>query len=240
MEKQRKEEVTAIIPSRKTIEENYDFLGHVLETGLFPTISPVSPNIIQNNTRSLTEVYQEALETTEGDIIVFMHDDIEFLKPGWADTIYDIFKRNPQYGIIGVAGSRIYGEKDKLAWWDCDAEFKRGFIFHGDENKSWPTIFSDFNDNVDLMEVAVVDGVFMAVNKKRIQCGFDTNIKGFHFYDIDFCISNFLSHKCRIGVTNKIAIRHKSTGVINEEWVKNGQYVIEKYKNNLPIKVFRK
>lgn len=228
------ERITVVIPSTKKIEEKMDFLKMVIVTASYP----IDIKFIENNTLSLTEVYQTQLDESPNDIIVFIHDDIEFLRPGWGKEIVSIFKRNPQYGIIGIAGTKAYGQD--LAWWSAKKEDKFGMLFHGDEKDSWVTFFSDFNDKIDLIEVAVVDGVFMAVNREKIEYDFDTDIKGFHFYDVDFCLANFLSHKCRIGVTNKVSIRHRSPGVPNEEWMKNGQYVHEKYKNDFPIKVYRK
>ena len=88
-----------------------------------------------------------------------------------------------------------------------------------------------------MTEVAVVDGVFLACVKSRLGATFDDSIDEFHFYDIDFCVANFLSKKCKIGVTDRISVMHLSLGMTNEQWKANGLKIIEKYKTNLPIRV---
>jgi hypothetical protein len=68
-----------------------------------------------------------------------------------------------------------------------------------------------------------------------LKCNFDDSIKGFHFYEVDFCFRNF-SKGVKIGVTSDIDVTHLSIGMTNEEWDKNRKIFAEKYKNNLPIK----
>ena len=77
----------------------------------------------------------------------------------------------------------------------------------------------------------------MAVNRNRITKRFDENLNGFHFYDIDFCLNNFLDKKTKIGVTTLIRIVHKSMGNTPIEWRLNLDYVNQKYKDFYPIKV---
>ena len=227
------EKITIVVASSKTAEEKRDYINMLGETVGYPA----DIVFIGSNKESLTNVYQKELDQSENEIIIFVHDDVEFLTTDWGKRIVELFKQNPQFGIIGVAGSRTYGNKEQIGWWMCDDKEKRGLLFHGDSEKSWITFFSEYTDK--LMEVAVIDGVFMAVNREKLEYDFDTDIQGFHFYDIDFCVANFLSRRCRIGVTNKVCLRHKSPGRPNGEWLKNGFFVREKYKDKFPIKVFR-
>jgi hypothetical protein len=57
-------------------------------------------------THSLTEAYNIILEKSSNDIVVLCHDDIYFEKKNWGNKVLKHFKRNPEYGIIGVAGSK--------------------------------------------------------------------------------------------------------------------------------------
>ena len=199
---------------------------------------PVDVIFYENNRSSLTEIYQQELEESTNDVIVFTHDDIEALRDGWGAEVLRILSENPQYGILGVAGCKCYGMDGNYKWWDKKNNL-RGMIFHGNEKNSWLSIYSPYNTKSDVEEVSIIDGVFMACVKSRLHYGFDTNIKGFHFYDIDFCISNFGFKDCKIGVTNKICLRHDSDGMTNEQWEENGKFVIEKHKNKLPLKIFK-
>ena len=89
----------------------------------------------------------------------------------------------------------------------------------------------------DLEEVCVIDGLFMAVAKNRLGSDFDKSINGFHFYDITFCLDNYLSGWCKIGVTTNIRILHKSVGKLNQGWFDNREIINLKYKKHYPIRV---
>ena len=111
-----------------------------------------------------------------------------------------------------------------------------GQVMHRQGLRSWVSRYSDLLGD-KLQEVCVIDGLFMAVNRNRITKRFDENLNGFHFYDIDFCLNNFLDKKTKIGVTTLIRIVHKSMGNTPIEWRLNLDYVNQKYKDFYPIKV---
>jgi len=55
----------------------------------------------------------------------------------------------------------------------------------------------DYSD--DIIETLNLDGLFIAAHKQRIKVNFNENIKGFHFYDVDFTFNNHLNN-VKIGV----------------------------------------
>ena len=67
----------------------------------------------------------------------------------------------------------------------------------------------------------------------------DENVKGFHFYDVDFTFRNFLEG-VKIGVLYDIRITHKSIGQTNEQWELNRQVFSERFKETLPKKITTK
>jgi hypothetical protein len=171
-------------------------------------------------------------EQIESDIIVFCHDDIEFLKKGWGEELIRLFSKNKNYGIIGVAGSAEFDERG--AWWNYSKKF--GQVLHKHDGKSWLTAFSPLL-NKDLEEVCVIDGLFIAVKRSRITKNFDPDLPGFNFYDIDFCLANFIDGKTKIGVTTNIRLAHKSIGELNKNWYDNREIINKKYEDYFPIKV---
>ena len=173
----------------------------------------------------LSEIYNSMLspDKSENNIIVFIHDDIEFLKKGWGNQILRLFNDHDDYGIIGVAG----------AWWQYDKKY--GQVLHRHNGKSWLTSFSPLL-NKDLQEVCVIDGLFMAIHRDRITKNFDTNCK-FDFYDINFCLDNYLDGKTKIGVTTNIRIAHNSIGQMRDGWYTAREYTNKKYENDFPIDV---
>ena len=182
----------------------------------------------------LPEIYNTMLspDKTENDIIVFIHDDIEFLRKGWGAEVLRLFNEHEDYGIIGVAGSAQFD--DKGAWWNYEKKY--GQVLHRHEGKSWLTSFSPLLDK-DLQEVCVIDGLFMAVHRKRITKQFDPNLKGFDYYDINLCIDNYLDGKTKIGVTTNIRLAHNSIGQMREGWYTAREYTNNKFKDAYPIDI---
>ncbi len=54
---------------------------------------------------SLPEAYNMILEQATNDIVVLCHDDIYFDSKNWGSKILKHFKRSPEHGILGLAGS---------------------------------------------------------------------------------------------------------------------------------------
>ena len=166
------------------------------------------------------------------NILVFVHDDVEFVTLGWGRKLLDIFNGNPDYGIIGLAGTRKYtGDKP---WWLEPIEYKVGQVIHREQFKGM--FLTKFSENLEepVKEVVVIDGLFMAADPEKIKDGFDPNLQGFHFYDIDFCLRN-RRDDCKVGVTTEIRVVHNSVGKITEEYSKRMKDEKEKYKEVLPI-----
>lgn len=60
---------------------------------------------IENNGQfSLTEVYNQIIVKSQNDVVVLCHDDIYFDTKNWGNKILNHFKRNEDYGILGVKG----------------------------------------------------------------------------------------------------------------------------------------
>lgn len=218
--------LTIVISSREDSNEK-------LISNIDKTIScSYDLNFIKNDGVSLSSVYRQALIDSPNDIILFIHDDIEFLVKGWGKELIRLFENNQEYGIIGVAGSAEFDEN--AMWWNYNKKY--GQVLHRNNGKSWLTTFSPLLKE-DLKDVCVVDGLFIAVDKTRISKNFSGEIDGFNFYDIDFCLSNFLDKKTKIGVTTNIRLAHNSIGKLSENWYINKEIINNKYKDYYPIHV---
>lgn len=226
------EKLYAVISTREEGEAIEKFAKHVEETCGCDIDVIVA---INHDAIGLTEVYNRTTESQnlQDKIVVYMHDDIEFLRNGWGAEILRLFKENEDYGIIGVAGSAEFN-KDEAAWWRYKKIF--GQVLHKHEGKSWLTAFSPLLDH-DLEEVCVIDGLFMAVHNGRCTQKWDVeNFKGFQFYDIAFCLDNYLDG-VKVGVTTNIRIAHKSVGELKPEWYHAKDDLMEKYKDILPVSI---
>ena len=225
--------IAVVFCSRKESNENKGFIGHIRETcGCDVHVYSIhNPDGV-----SLSKIYADMVvsDDIDANIIVFIHDDIEFLRNGWGKEILRLFNENEEYGIIGVAGSAQFDEHG--AWWNYEKKF--GQVLQRNEGKSWLTAFSPLLEK-DLQEVAVIDGPFMAVHKKRISENFDRSLSGFDMYDIGFCLSNLIDNKCKIGVTTNIRVAHNSVGKLKESWFKNRDIINEKFGEYYPIDVLK-
>lgn len=181
-------------------------------------------------TYSLSEVYNILLEKSSNDIVILCHDDIYFEKKNWGSKILKHFKRNPEYGIIGAAGSK-YLPKSGM-WWEINTEMF-GIVNHEHQGKKWTSKYSESKGS-NLDDTVIVDGLFIAINKKNIKKTFNEEVKGFHFYDVDFSFRNYLEG-VKIGVFYDVRITHLSVGQTNEQWEKNRVEFSERYKDNLPV-----
>lgn len=181
-------------------------------------------------THSLSEAYNIILEKSSNDIVVLCHDDIYFEKKNWGNKVLKHFKRNPDYGILGVAGSTKLPKSAK--WWE-DPKKMRGIVNHEHEGKKWTSKYSTSLGN-RIEDVVLVDGLFMVLNKNNIKKPFNEEVKGFHMYDVDFCFRNYIED-VKIAVLYDIRITHLSIGQTNEQWEKNREQFSDTYKEHLPL-----
>ena len=225
-----KESVSVVISTRK-IDEGYR--EHVRKMFSQPDTEIL---MYENDGQlSLTQVYNKGLKESVNDIVVFMHDDLILETPNMTPKIVKMMSShsiNTNYGIVGVAGT------DKLTngmWWQ-NRENMFGVVGHIHEGKRHVNHYSKGVFNEKLKDVVIVDGLFFMVHKGRIKKEFNEEFKGFHFYDISFCVENFLEG-VKIGLTTKFGVTHKSIGMVNKEWEKNKLFFEALFDKKLPLEI---
>ena len=205
-----------------TRTHNPEFIEYLKKSSGFKKIEVIEK--INNGEKSLSEVYNEILSESNTDIVVLCHDDIYFDTNAWYSKLIKHFEKS-EFGIIGMAGTTDMPESGM--WWE-NRKKMIGIVNHENDGKKWESKYSDSLGN-NIFETVVVDGLFMAIDKKRIKKNFNEEFKGFHFYDIPFCFENHLEG-VKIGVITNIRITHKSIGQTNEQWEENKKLFSEKYK----------
>ncbi len=212
-----------------TREDNPKHIEHIKNTSGIHKGLEVK-QYINNGEYSLTEIYNKALKETTNNIVVFCHDDIIFDTKNWGNKILKHFKRNSEYGILGKAGSKYMPSSGR--WWDNGMTEAIGQVYHKQGEKKWLSSYNKpFGNKVE--ETIIVDGLFFVVNKNIIKKQFNEEIKGFHFYEIDFCFNNFLEG-VKVGVISDISITHLSVGQTNQQWEENREQFVNIYKDKLP------
>lgn len=217
--------ISVVISTRQIYDE---YLKHVEKMFSHPKTQIL---VYENDgVSSLTEIYNLGLRESKNEIVVFMHDDLILETRNMTPKVIKLFERHTDYGIIGIAGT------DKLTsgmWWQ-NRENMFGVVGHIHEGKRHVNHYSKGTFNEKLKDVVVVDGLFFMVHKGRIKKEFNEQFEGFHFYDLSFCVDNYLEG-VKIGVTTKFDITHKSIGMTNKKWEKNKLFFEALYDKNLPI-----
>jgi hypothetical protein len=219
--------VSVVISTRKIDSTYYDHIKRMFS-------HPKTEILMYENDgqMSLTQVYNKGLKESVNDIVVFMHDDLILETSNMTPKIVKLFEKHSEYGIIGIAGT------DKLTsgmWWQ-NRENMFGVVGHLNEGKRHVNHYSKGVFNDVLKDVVIVDGLFFMVRKSLLKKEFNEEFKGFHFYDIPFCVENFLEG-VKIGLTTKFGITHKSIGITNKQWEKNKLFFEALFEKQLPLTI---
>jgi GT2 family glycosyltransferase len=213
-------------------DENYNnkFRQHLLQTVGLKDVQILE--YINHNQFSLSEIYNRGISESNNDIIVCCHNDIK-LENGWGKKLIKDFSDNPDYGIIGKAGSCYFPESG--VYWERMQETMVGQVYHHPEGyKKWVNNYS--LKLPYLIPVVTIDGLFISFDKTKVKYLFDETIGKFHFYDHLFCIPNYLDN-VKIGVTSSFEITHHSVGKPNQEFWESKEKFIEKWGNKLPLEL---
>ena len=220
--------ITIIYSTHKDKDYNNKFKKHLLDT-----IGLKNPQILEyenHNQYSLSNVYNSGITESIYDIVVCCHNDIK-LEKNWGKKLLEDFSNNPEFGIIGKAGSCYFPESG--VYWEKMKQTMVGQVYHHPKDqKKWINKYSA--KLPFLIPVVTIDGLFISFNKTKIKHTFDETIGKFHFYDHLFCIPNYLD-EVKIGVTSSFEITHESIGQPNQEFWESREKFVEKWGSKLPL-----
>lgn len=190
------------------------------------------PRIFFENSRGLSDIFNECLQDTQTQpIVVFVHDDVWLNDFFVADRILEAAKVYDVFGVVG--NKRQLGLQPSWAFlttnalWD-DAENFSGSVCHSQQPFGAIDHFGP-----SPADCALVDGLFIGVNKAVVNATgtrFDPAFK-FHFYDVDFCMVA-RKNGLKIG-TWPIALTHQSMGGFDQSWRDTYQVFTEKWQGEV-------
>ena len=220
--------ITIVYSTHKDETYNNKFKQHLLQTVGLKDIQILE--YLNHNQFSLSELYNKGISESENDIVVCCHNDIK-LESGWGKKLLKDFSDNPDYGIIGKAGSCYFPESG--VYWERMQQTMVGQVYHQPEGqKKWVNNYSP--KLPFLIPVVTIDGLFISFDKTKIKHLFDETIGKFHFYDHLFCVPNYLDG-VKIGVTSSFEITHQSVGQPNQEFWASKDKFVEKWGKQLPL-----
>ncbi len=223
-----KNNIVVVFSSHLSEEENQKFIKHIDETIGVKHTSVCYPNY---NQFGLAQIYNDALKTHKVDncIFVMCHNDIIIKTKNWGKILLNHFNHSDYYGIIGIAGSTFI--PDTGMWWG-DFSKMYGIVEHTNGISSWVSEYSNSFNGVK--PTINIDGLFMCIDPDKIIKQFNENYGLFHFYDLTFCVDNYLQD-VNIGVITSIRVLHKSMGMTNQSWEDNRKKFATEYK--LPMRL---
>lgn len=220
--------ITIIYSTHKDENYNKKFKEHLVTSVGIKDVQILEYQ--NNNEYSLAQVYNSGITESIYDIVVCCHNDIK-LEKGWGKKLLRDFEENPEFSIIGKAGSCYFPESG--VYWEKMHQTMVGQVYH--EPKGMKKWLSQYSGKLPfLIPVVTIDGLFISFNKTKIKHQFDESIGKFHFYDHSFCVPNYLDG-IKIGVTCSFDITHESVGQPNEEFFQSKDKFLEKYRNKLPL-----
>ena len=188
--------------------------------------------------KGISEVYNAGIQQARYELICFMHEDVNIKTDDWGNIVNNIFSVNPEIGIVGVAGGG-YKSLAPSGWYCLEFENPAQSyqnILQGYKLDSKDEIHAYHNPyNEQVSDVVCVDGVWFCTRKSiALKNLFDEKLlKGFHGYDLDFCLNVFGKH--RIVVTYDILMKHASEGNFNHAWLDEILKVHQKWNKHLPL-----
>jgi len=183
-----------------------------------------------NNKKGLPELYNKAIKNSKNDIIVFIHDDLEFNTNNWGKKLLTHFNKS-DYGVLGLAGSTDIPENGM--WWQ-DSTKMVGIVNHKHEGRKWESKYSN-NFGKEIIETILIDGLFIAIDRTKIKEYFNEKVK-FHFYDLYFSLGNHFQG-VKVGVIFDVRVTHLSIGQTNQEWEETRQIFVKDMEGRIPYNI---
>lgn len=220
--------ITIVYSTHKDSDYNNNFRQHLLQSVGLKDVQILEYQ--NNNQFSLAEVYNSGITESIYDIVVCCHNDIK-LEKNWGKKLLRDFEENPEFSVIGKAGSCYFPESG--IYWEKMHQTMVGQVYH--EPKGMKKWLSQYSVKLPvLIPVVTVDGLFISFDKTKIKHRFDESIGKFHFYDHSFCVPNYLDG-VKLGVTSSFEVTHESVGQPNQEFYQSKDKFLEKYRSKLPI-----
>ena len=185
---------------------------------------------------SICAAYNKGAAAAKYPFLCFLHEDLSFHTDGWGPGLVESLQQKDT-GFIGLAGATLK-TRNPSPWWITHEDplaipYRRTHYIQSGPEQSLSTP----NERL-LEEVICLDGFFLSCSKTTWSVtGFDDKtLKGFHFYDLDICMSAYTS-----GLKNYVyggcSIEHHSSGSMNRGWVQGAEAFQKKWQASLPAAI---
>jgi GT2 family glycosyltransferase len=179
---------------------------------------------------SLAEGYNFGADRAKGEIVIFSHDDIEFLEP--SNWLRNLKRHIAQFDIVGLAGTN---RLVSAAWAQSGPPHTFGQVGEIDGGTAPFRVLILSAPRRAVRGLQALDGLFFAARRDVLaSTRFDARtFDGFHCYDVDFTYSAYLAG-FRLAVACDLPVMHASEGHFDETWAFYAERFQRKHQASLP------
>jgi GT2 family glycosyltransferase len=181
-----------------------------------------------HDARSLAEGYTRGFQRSNGEIVVFSHDDVDIAS---ADVPGALMRALRELDVAGICGT---SKLQNAFWPSAGHPWLHGWVSVPSAGGPGYLVHIYGIDGAIAGGLQGLDGMFFAVRRSVLEkVSFDaTTFDGFHGYDVDFTFAAALAG-FRVGTTAEIALIHASSGTYPPAWDVYRDRFAAKYRDNL-------
>ncbi|HEX8524420.1 MAG TPA: glycosyltransferase [Tepidisphaeraceae bacterium] len=178
--------------------------------------------------RSMAEGYNRGITRSNGDLLIFSHDDLEILSPIGEKLV----ARMQQFDLLGVAGTTLLVTG---RWISAGPPHLYGQVAVLPPNQEKYDLLLWSVPAPVVSNIQALDGLFICAKRtvaEQIRWDEET-FKRFHLYDIDFSYAAYLAGY-KLAVACDFDVVHFSYGKFDEQWQAEMLKFNQKYRRRLP------
>jgi hypothetical protein len=195
---------------------------HVFESNFLasPCLSGLHPHqiLVQEGFSSASKAYDDAIDRSTNDLIVFAHQDMIFPESWLLDlqrSLDSLQRTDPQWGVLGCYGETLY-------------DGGRGYIYSGGLG-----IMGKAMDRP--APVQTLDEIVLILRKSS-GLRFDESLPHFHFYGTDICMAAAARGLKSYAISAFCIHNTQQNFVLPKEFYESYRHVKRRWKNSLPIR----
>lgn len=182
-----------------------------------------------HDARGMAEAYNRGILRSSGSILIFSHDDVEFLASDFRSRLVGHMSHFDVLGVLGTV--RLTGAQ----WWNGSGmPYVYGqMAYPGKSGEGFDVLVWSAPTRA-VGSIHAMDGMFLCATRPAAETlRFDElTFQRFHLYDLDFTFRAHLAG-LRCGVANDLFIIHESTGTHDEVWKADAQKFVDKFTTRL-------
>lgn len=170
------------------------------------------------------------LSRSSGDIVVFLPEDVYFMKIGWGAVLERKFA-DPSIAAVGVAGTQ-YLPATTPSLTAAGRPFIKGRVVYHLQNGDFFAVV--YSQELGDFQVVALDGAFIAVRRDHLaRAWFDQEtFDGDYFADLDLCMQ---LRKCGVLLaTTDIVVKKRTPPQFGPTWQEYSRRFVDKWSMELP------